>query len=40
VLAFDEAASARYVLIWITGLVSSESGFSADIAEVTVQAAG
>jgi eukaryotic-like serine/threonine-protein kinase len=40
VLAFDEAASARYVLVWITGLVSSESGFSADIAEVTVQAAG
>jgi eukaryotic-like serine/threonine-protein kinase len=39
-LAFDEAVSARYVLVWITGLVDSENGFSADIAEVTVQAAG
>jgi hypothetical protein len=39
-LAFDEAVEARYVLVWITGLVSSENGFSADIAEVTVQTAG
>jgi hypothetical protein len=39
-LTFDEAVSAQYVLVWITGLVASEGGFSADIAEVTVQAAG
>jgi hypothetical protein len=31
---------ARYVLVWVTGLVPSAGGFSADIAEVTVQAAG
>jgi hypothetical protein len=37
---FDEPVSAQYVLVWITGLVSSENGFSADIAEVTVHAAG
>jgi hypothetical protein len=28
------------VLVWITGLVDGPEGFSADIAEVTVQAAG
>jgi hypothetical protein len=39
-LAFDEPVSAQYVLVWITGLVASDNGFSADIAEVTVQAAG
>ncbi|MFD2092562.1 protein kinase family protein [Blastococcus deserti] len=39
-LAFDEPVSARYVLVWITGLVASDGGFSADVAEVTVQAAG
>jgi eukaryotic-like serine/threonine-protein kinase len=39
-LAFDEAVTARYVLVWITGLVPSENGFSADIAEVSVSAAG
>jgi hypothetical protein len=39
-LAFDEPVTARYVLVWITGLVPSEGGFSAGIAEVTVQAAG
>jgi len=39
-LAFEKPVSARYVLVWITGLVNSENGFSADIAEVTVQAAG
>jgi hypothetical protein len=38
--SFEEPVSARYVLVWITGLVASENGFSADIAEVTVQAAG
>jgi hypothetical protein len=39
-LAFDAPVSARYVLVWITGLVAGDNGFSADIAEVTVQAAG
>ncbi|WP_097183180.1 hypothetical protein [Blastococcus haudaquaticus] len=38
--AFDEPVSARYVLVWITGLVPSEGGFSAELAEVTVKAAG
>jgi len=38
--AFDEPATAAFVLVWITGLVPSEGGFSADIAEVEVQAAG
>jgi hypothetical protein len=37
---FDEAASARYVLVWITGLVDSGDGFSADLAEVQVLSAG
>jgi hypothetical protein len=39
-IAFDKPVSARYVLVWITGLAPSANGFSADIAEVTVQAAG
>jgi hypothetical protein len=39
-LAFEEPVSAQYVLVWITGLVPSEGGFSAGIAEVAVQAAG
>jgi hypothetical protein len=39
-LAFDEPVSARYVLVWLTGLVPSEGGFSADIAEIAVQSAG
>lgn len=39
-LAFDEPVTAQYVLVWITGLVPSEGGFSAGIAEVAVQAAG
>jgi hypothetical protein len=38
-LTFDEPVTARYVLVWITGLVPSEGGFAADIAEVTVQTA-
>ena len=32
--AFEEPATAGYVLVWITGLVPSGDGFSADIAEV------
>jgi hypothetical protein len=39
-LAFDEPVSARFVLVWITGLVPSEGGFAADIAEIAVQPAG
>jgi hypothetical protein len=38
--AFDKPVDARFVLVWITGLVESENGFSADIAEVAVNAAG
>jgi eukaryotic-like serine/threonine-protein kinase len=38
-LAFDEPVSARYVLVWVTGLISSGDGFAAEVAEVTVQAA-
>lgn len=39
-LAFEEPVSAQYVLVWITALVPSEGGFSAGIAEISVQAAG
>jgi hypothetical protein len=39
-LAFDEPVTARFVLVWITGLVRSADGFSAAIGEVTVHAAG
>jgi hypothetical protein len=39
-LAFEEPVTARYVLLWITGLVAGENGFSATISEVTVNAAG
>jgi hypothetical protein len=38
--SFDEPATAGVVMVWITGLVPSGDGFSADIAEVEVQAAG
>jgi hypothetical protein len=38
--SFDEPVSTRYVLVWITGLVDGAEGFSADLAEITVQAAG
>jgi eukaryotic-like serine/threonine-protein kinase len=39
-LAFDAPVTARYVLVWITGLVDGPDGFSAGLAEVTVQSAG
>jgi hypothetical protein len=39
-LTFAKPVTARFVLVWITGLVSSENGFSADLAEVAVHAAG
>ena len=38
-LTFDKPVTARFVLVWITGLVPSNDGFSADIAEVEVHAA-
>lgn len=40
VLAFPEPATTRYVLVWLTSLVPADDGFSADLAEVTVTAAG
>jgi hypothetical protein len=39
-LAFEQAVSTRYVLVWITSLVPVEDGFQADLAEVTIHAAG
>jgi hypothetical protein len=39
-LAFEEPVEARYVLLWITGLVESGDGFTGEIGDVTVQAAG
>lgn len=38
-LAFTEPVTTRYVLVWVTGLVSGDDGFSADLAEVTPVAA-
>jgi hypothetical protein len=39
-LRFPKAVSSRYVLVWVTGLVQGSGGFSADLAEVAVHAAG
>jgi eukaryotic-like serine/threonine-protein kinase len=39
-LTFDEPVTTRYLLVWVTGLVPSDDGFSADIAEVAPQPAG
>src|SRR5436305_306243 len=39
-MTFDKPVKARFVLVWITALVPSPNGFSADIAEVAVHAAG
>jgi eukaryotic-like serine/threonine-protein kinase len=38
-LAFEEPVTARYVLVWVTGLVPAEDGFSADLAEVGITTA-
>jgi len=38
-LTFAKAVKSRYVLVWVTGLVPSNGGFSADLAEVVVHAA-
>jgi hypothetical protein len=39
-LTFDKAVTSRYVLVWVTGLVPVDGGFQADLAEVSVHAAG
>jgi len=39
-LTFDGAVATRYVLLWVTGLVSTDDGFAADLAEVSVTTAG
>lgn len=36
-LRTDEPAEARYVLVWITGLPTSDRGYRAEIAEITVE---
>jgi hypothetical protein len=38
-LTLEEPATARYLLVWITGLVPVEDGAQADLAEVVVRAA-
>jgi eukaryotic-like serine/threonine-protein kinase len=38
--SFEETASTRYVLVWVTELVPTDGGFSADLAEVELLAAG
>ncbi|WP_199580292.1 protein kinase family protein [Blastococcus sp. TBT05-19] len=39
-LTFEEPVTARYVLVWVTGLVDDADGFSAQIGEVEVSTAG
>jgi hypothetical protein len=39
-MTFAKPVKARFVLVWITGLVSGDNGFSAAISEVAVHAAG
>ncbi|MGY1724890.1 hypothetical protein [Blastococcus sp. SYSU DS0533] len=39
-LPFDDAVTARYVLVWLTGLVDRPDGFSAELAEVEIGTAG
>jgi hypothetical protein len=38
-LTFSSPVSSRYVLVWVTGLASTDDGFSADLAEVSVTTA-
>ncbi|MGY1855643.1 hypothetical protein [Modestobacter sp. SYSU DS0290] len=38
-VTFEEPATTRYVLVWITSLVPAGDGFAAELAEVTVSAA-
>lgn len=39
-LTFEAPVTARYVLVWITGLVEGADGFSASLAEVVVHTGG
>ena len=39
-LPFDQPVDARYVLVWITGLVEGPDGFSAQLNEVEIRTAG
>ena len=39
-MTFAKPVKARFVLVWITALVPSDNGFSADLAEIAVHAAG
>jgi hypothetical protein len=39
-LAFDEPVTARYVLVWVTGLTPADGGFAGGLAEVVVTPAG
>jgi eukaryotic-like serine/threonine-protein kinase len=39
-VAFSAPVTARYVLVWVTGLSGVADGFQADLAEVAVTAAG
>jgi eukaryotic-like serine/threonine-protein kinase len=38
-LAFEKPVTARYLLVWVTGLVDHGDGFSADLAEISVRSA-
>ncbi|SCX58985.1 hypothetical protein SAMN03159343_3873 [Klenkia marina] len=40
VLSFESPVTTRYVLVWVTGLVPADDGFSADLAEVAPLSAG
>jgi hypothetical protein len=39
-VTFDAPVTTRFVLVWVTGLVPSDDGFNASIAEVAPLAAG
>jgi hypothetical protein len=39
-IRFDKPVTSRYVLVWITNLAQTDKGFEADIAELTLHAAG
>ncbi len=39
-LSFESPVTARYVLVWVTGLVPADGGFQADLAEVSPLSAG
>jgi pyruvate/2-oxoglutarate dehydrogenase complex dihydrolipoamide acyltransferase (E2) component len=38
--SFEEPATTRYVLVWVTALVEGDGGFEANLAEVELLAAG